>query len=84
MKQVHSQEDNSMASQVHINSLTLGLNFKPWFENFKPGLKTLNPGLRLKVHINSSNRGFNFQTGVSTSQMHFFFLKPRFELQTRV
>ena len=30
----------SMASQVHVNSLNLGLNFEPGFENFKPGFKT--------------------------------------------
>ena len=34
----------AMASQVHINSLNLGLNFKPWFENFKPGFENFKPG----------------------------------------
>ena len=54
-----------MASQVHINSLNLSLNFKPRFENLKPtGLKTLNLGLKEKVHINSLNQGLKFQTGV--------------------
>ena len=33
-----------MASRVHINSLNLGLNFKPGFENFKPGFENLKPG----------------------------------------
>ena len=28
-----------MASQVHINSLNLSLNFKPRFENLKPRFK---------------------------------------------
>ena len=35
-----------MASQVHINSLNLGLNFKPWFENFKPGFENFKPGFK--------------------------------------
>ena len=29
-----------------------------------PGLKTSNQGLKVKVHINSSNKGLKFQTGV--------------------
>ena len=37
---------HSMASQVHINFLNLGLNFKPWFENFKPGFENFKPGFK--------------------------------------
>ena len=57
-----------MASQVHINSLNLGLNFKPGFEKFKPRFKTqsahlfLKPGFQL---LKFSNPGLKF--------------KPRFE-----
>ena len=49
------------------------------------GLKTLNLGLKEKVHINSSNQGLKFQTGVLAGQMHTNSLnlrlnfKPRFE-----
>ena len=35
-----------MASQVHIYSLNLDLNFKPWFENFKPGFENFKPGFK--------------------------------------
>ena len=72
-----------MASQVYINSLNQGLNFKLGFE--KLGLKSLNPGLKLNVHIYSSNRGFKFQTRVSTNQVHIYSLnlglnfRPGFE-----
>ena len=81
-----------MASQVHINSLNLSLNFKPRFENLKPRFKTSNLGLKEKVHINSLNQGLKFQTGVLAGQMHinslnlrlnfkpwFENLKPRFK-----
>ena len=74
-----------MASQVHINSLNLSLNFKPRSENLKPRFKE-------KVHINSLNQGLKFQTGVLAGQMHinslnlrlnfkpwFENLKPRFK-----
>ena len=36
----------NMASQVHIHSLNLDLNFKPWFENFKPGFENFKPGFK--------------------------------------
>ena len=40
-----------MASQVHINSINLGVNFKPWFENFKPGFENFKPGSKTqKAH----------------------------------
>ena len=47
-----------MASQVHINSLNLGLNFKPWFENFKPGFENFKPGFE------------NFKPGFKTQSAH--------------
>ena len=37
-----------MASQVHINSLNLSLNFKPWFENLKPRFKNFKPRFERK------------------------------------
>ena len=80
-----------MASQVHINSFKPSLNFKARYEI----LKTLNLGWKEKVHINSSNQGLKFQTGVLAGQMHinslnlhlnfkpwFENLKPRFEKST--
>ena len=38
----------SMASQVHINSLNLSLNFKPRFENLKPRFKNFKPRFERK------------------------------------
>ena len=38
----------SMASQVHINSLNLSLNFKPRFENLKPRFKKFKPTFERK------------------------------------
>ena len=37
-----------MASQVHINSLNLSLNFKPRFENLKPRFKNFKPRFERK------------------------------------
>ena len=37
-----------MASQVHINSLNLSLNFKPRFENLKPRFKKIKPRFERK------------------------------------
>ena len=81
-----------LAGQMHINSLNLRLNYKRWFENLKPRFTNFNLGLKEKVHINSSNQGLKFQTGVSAGLMHinslnlhlnfkpsFENLKPRFE-----
>ena len=59
-----------MASQVHINSLNLSLNFKPRFENLKPMFKNFKPRFKRKVHINSLNQGLKFQIGVLAGQMH--------------
>ena len=54
-----------LASQVHINSLNLGLNFKPGFENFKLGFENFKPGFKtLKCT-------FIIQTGVSTFKPGF-------------
>ena len=56
-----------MASQVHINSLNLSLNFKPRFENLKPRFKNFKPTFERKsAHLffkpgfEVSNRGFNW------------------------
>ena len=74
-----------MASQVHINSLNLSLNFKQRFENLKPRFKNFKPRFEEKVHINSLNQGLKFQTGVLAGQMHINSLnlslnfKPRFK-----
>ena len=38
----------AMASQVHINSLNLSLNFKPRFENLKPRFKNFKPRFERK------------------------------------
>ena len=65
-----------MASQVHIYSLNLSLNFKPRFENLKPRFK-LNLGLKQKVHINSLNQGLKFHL-----KPVFKNFKPRFERQS--
>ena len=74
-----------LAGQMHINSLNLRLNFKPSFENLKPRFKNFKPRFEEKVHINPSNQGLKFQTGVLAGQMHINSLilrlnfKPRFE-----
>ena len=39
---------SAMASQVHINSLNLSLNFKPRFENLKPRFKNFKPRFERK------------------------------------
>ena len=71
-----------MASQVHINSLNVSLNFKPRFENLKPMFKIFKPRFERK---NSLNQGLKFQTGALACQMHINSLnlrlnfKPRFE-----
>ena len=71
---------------MHFNSFNLRLNFKPRFENLKPMFKkTLNLGSKEKAHIDSSNQGLKFQTGVLGGNMHIICLnpsltfKPRFE-----
>ena len=40
--------DDCMASQVHIYSLNLSLNFKPRFEVFKPGFENFKPRFQRK------------------------------------
>ena len=37
-----------LAGQMHINSLNLRLNFKPWFENLKPRFKNFKPRFERK------------------------------------
>ena len=59
-----------MASQVHINSLNKALNFKPRFENLKPMFQSFKPRFERIWHINSSNQGLKFQTGILAGQMH--------------
>ena len=58
----------SMASQVHINSLNLSLNFKPRFENLKPRFKNFKPRFErksahqfFKPGFEVSNRVFSWQ-----------------------
>ena len=41
-------DGSGMASQVHINSLNLSLNFKPRFENLKPRFKNFKPRFERK------------------------------------
>ena len=59
-----------MASQMHINSLNLSLNFNLGLKILNLGLRTSNLGLKEKVHINYSNQSLKFQTGVLAGQMH--------------
>ena len=59
-----------LAGQMLINSLNLRLNYKPWFENLKPRFKNFKPRFERKMHINSSNQGLKFQTGVLAGQKH--------------
>ena len=56
-----------MASQVHINSLNLILNFKTRFENLKPRSKNFKPRFErkgahkfFKLGFEISNRGFSW------------------------
>ena len=72
-----------MASQVHINSLNLSLNFKPRFDNLKKN--NFKPRFERKMHIDFLNQGLKFLKGVLADQMHIYSLhlrlnfKPRFE-----
>ena len=71
-----------MASQVHIYSLNLSLNFKPRFENLKPRFENFEPKFERKSAHKFFKLGFKVSNGAFSWPSAHLFFKPKFELQT--